>query len=578
MKKINIFITLLLSSFSVIAQENNNESLKREVTIEKEFTPIVNDASKINTLPEIDNPVVTKPSILYSDWAVPMTTGPILQILPSGNFGAQPSINPKQSYVNLAMGNYFNAAANAGFRIFDSKTDQLGVWYQHSSTNGKLRYLENDQKVSQRRNDNIVNISYKHTFEKLSWKIGGAYRNNAFNYYGMPLIPEIMDIIPESMKTFKTTNQQRVQQYAIHTGIESQPNEKLNYGFSIGYNGYKSKLGFLYEDKNGLTENHIETRFNLSAPFNNDYAIGLDAEMNNLIYSQDLYNYTVIRLNPHFDITKKNLKFSAGLNADISFNDGTTFRFAPDVNMEWEFEKAFFLYTTLEGGKELNTMNRMSVRSIYANPSQPAVNSYTPADWTVGLRSNYLTNFNVNLYTGIKTSTNALFDYRTLIAYNGILSRDVISFFAADAYAWKVGFDINYKYKDRVQAQINWVHNEWHARDGKRKIYSALPINEWNLGLDINATKHLTFDLDIYLANGRGYWNIIETDLKSDVPYSTFGKMKNTFNVNLGASYRFNDSVHLLLQANNIFAQHYNLYYGMPAQRFNIMAGVGVCF
>lgn len=34
---------------------------------------------------------------------------------------------------------------------------------------------------------------------------------------------------------------------------------------------------------------------------------------------------------------------------------------------------------------------------------------------------------------------------------------------------------------------------------------------------------------------------------------------------------RFNDSVHLLVQANNIFAQHYNLYYGMPAQRFNIM-------
>lgn len=117
-------MALLLISGIAMAQENNDESLKREVTIEKEFTPIVNDASKINTLPEIDNPVVTKPSILYSDWAVPMTTGPILQILPSGNFGAQPSINPKQSYMNFAMGNYLNTAANAGFRIFDSEADQ----------------------------------------------------------------------------------------------------------------------------------------------------------------------------------------------------------------------------------------------------------------------------------------------------------------------------------------------------------------------------------------------------------------------------------------------------------------------
>lgn len=156
MKKMYVFVALLSTCSIASAQENKEESLKREVTIEKEFTPIVNDASKINTLPEIDNPVVTKPSIRYSDWAVPMTTGPILQILPSGNFGMQPAVNPKQSYINLAMGNYLNAAANAGFRIFDSETDQLGVWYQHSSTNGKLKYLENDKKVTQRRNDNIL--------------------------------------------------------------------------------------------------------------------------------------------------------------------------------------------------------------------------------------------------------------------------------------------------------------------------------------------------------------------------------------------------------------------------------------
>ncbi len=572
-------MALLLISGIAMAQENNDESLKREVTIEKEFTPIVNDASKINTLPEIDNPVVTKPSILYSDWAVPMTTGPILQILPSGNFGAQPSINPKQSYMNFAMGNYLNTAANAGFRIFDSEADQLGVWYQHSSTNGNLKYLENnDQKVTQRRNDNILNLSYKHTFRKVSWKIGGAYRSNAFNYYGMPLIPEIMDIIPESMKTFKMTNQQRVQQYSLHTGIESENNENLKYDFTVGYNGYKSKLGFLYEDKSGLTENHIETRFNLSAPINEYYAIGLGVGMDNLLYSQSLYNYTVIRLNPHFNITKDNLKFQVGLNADISFDDGTVFRFAPDVDLEWEFEKSFFLFTTLNGGKELNTMNRMSVRSIYINPSQRAINTYTPADWTLGFMTNYLSNFSVNLYTGIKASTNALFDYRTLIAYDGALSRDVISFFAADAYAWKVGFGINYQYKDRVKAYIKWAHNEWHYQNGKQKIRSAMPINEWFLGLDINATQKLAFDMDIYLADGRGYRNVIDTDLKPDVVRTSFGKMKNTFNVNLGATYRFNDSVHLLIQANNIFAQHYNLYYGMPAQRFNIMAGVGVCF
>ena len=52
MKKMYVFVALLSTCSIASAQENKEESLKREVTIEKEFTPIVNDASKINTLPK----------------------------------------------------------------------------------------------------------------------------------------------------------------------------------------------------------------------------------------------------------------------------------------------------------------------------------------------------------------------------------------------------------------------------------------------------------------------------------------------------------------------------------------------
>ena len=46
-----LFLSLTL--FGATAQTDNKKSLQRAVTIEKEFTPIVQDASKINSIPEM---------------------------------------------------------------------------------------------------------------------------------------------------------------------------------------------------------------------------------------------------------------------------------------------------------------------------------------------------------------------------------------------------------------------------------------------------------------------------------------------------------------------------------------------
>ena len=47
-----LFLSLTL--FGATAQTDNKKSLQRAVTIEKEFTPIVQDASNINSIPEME--------------------------------------------------------------------------------------------------------------------------------------------------------------------------------------------------------------------------------------------------------------------------------------------------------------------------------------------------------------------------------------------------------------------------------------------------------------------------------------------------------------------------------------------
>lgn len=107
------FLTILIVPFVLSAQERA-DSLRREVTIEKDFTPIVRDASKINTLPEVEASTVTRQSIQYSDWTVPAPLEARAVLLPPGGFGDPVRENLKRGYFDFGLGNYWNMAGNAG--------------------------------------------------------------------------------------------------------------------------------------------------------------------------------------------------------------------------------------------------------------------------------------------------------------------------------------------------------------------------------------------------------------------------------------------------------------------------------
>lgn len=301
--------------------------------------------------------------------------------------------------------------------------------------------------------------------------------------------------------------------------------------------------------------------------------------MDNLIYNRcDRENYTVLRANPYFGIEKEALKFRAGAVVDLSIHDNTIFRIAPDVQLEWEFEKLWFLYTNLTGGKSLNTWEKMSAITAYVDPSRKMSNTYTPADFTVGLRTATFKQLHFTLYGGIKYSIDALFDYRwqyiEATGTGGRLTRPVVSFYATDAYAWKAGFEIQYNPRDFFKAHLAWEHNEWHQQGSKARIRSSQPRNEWKAGVTVVPIRPLDISADLYFADGLGYRNLTE----GMVDYPSSGNLPNIVTLNLGAIYRLNKHIHFSAQLNNLLSKRTDLFYGMPAQRFHFLVGAGVVF
>ena len=77
-------VALLGSAAAASAQEDvtKEKNLNREMTLEREYDPSVQDASKVNTLPVVKEPEVRKIPIDYSNYTIAADPQKEISLLP----------------------------------------------------------------------------------------------------------------------------------------------------------------------------------------------------------------------------------------------------------------------------------------------------------------------------------------------------------------------------------------------------------------------------------------------------------------------------------------------------------------
>ncbi len=511
------FLTILIIPFALSAQQA--DSLRREVTIEKDFTPIVRDASKINTLPEVEAPTVTRQSIQYSDWTVPAPLEARAVLLPAGGFGDPARENLKRGYFDFGLGNYWNMVGNAGYRILQSEKDQLGVWLQHRSTCGSVDYNQTlpgyETSRTMRQLEERVVADYRHSFEKLDLGIRGGYRYDSFNYYGLRF-PGVQGIASPG---------QEINRFFLKSRIaSSNPDAQLRYSASLAYYRYGYQRGYLQGDK-GAAENVVAADFALVAPIDPSSDIALDGAFDYVGYNRlpSASGYGMLSLNPRYSWHNDRVSLSAGVKADISFNNGTIFRFAPDVRFDWTIVPDLQFYTLLTGGKQLNTWHRVSARTLYFNPSAVVDNSYTPLDARLGLRVNALRGFSIGISGGYEIGKNVLF-LEPEQTVNGQFT-GVSRFWGIDAYAWKAGLDLSYRYGTLWEASARVDYCRWTTTGGGQVVSYDRP--QWQGGVNVRYNPLAELSLEA------GY------DFAAVRKYGVLGAIPDMHLVHVKASYAF---------------------------------------
>ena len=615
MKMKKIYIAMLLAAFTVGAvHAQDNKNLNKEITLEKDVAPLEKKAVKKNELPKVKKPATTgqKTQLGYSDLTSPIevpTTIPTL--LPYGYRTAH-NFSDKRGYLDVGGGTQANFRVDFGYRLIDEEREKLGVWLNHNSTwNGKnsskiITLDENRNK--QKYNDNTFAVDYSRELGKGTLSLGAKAHIDIYNYYG-------------GWNTFNAatgqsdydnyimrppfdwgTDKQTFTNFNLNAGWKSQfmlRDNPLNYniGLQYGHAAHDKSFSNLY--KHGVHDNWGIINLGGSYDINELTSAALTIKGEYLRRGSkavsgsdyDLFDEAgMITLSPTYTVRGDMFKLQLGLNGHISFSDGATLRFSPNIRANLALVDGFTVFANALGGKVLGyRQGKHFVNYRYDNPLLLYGSVYTPLDAEAGLKIGPFQGLSAKVSLGygiVKDEPGIIYSGEP--ASYAILRGFMSDYKVIDSRGYYLNAEVNYKFRSLIEATAAVKY----APHDKEMFESDSHYNGYKLGVDRASTvanidlkvtpwRPLTIDAGLEYRGGRMalFQNYIDgqDQYPAEIGYK-FLNMGDVINLHAGANYRLNSSVSLWLQAHNLLNRRYDILYGMGAQRIGFMVGAGFTF
>ncbi|OJV38188.1 MAG: hypothetical protein BGO33_05790 [Bacteroidia bacterium 43-41] len=552
-----ILITALLVSAGIFAQQRDS-LLRRQMELEREFNPTLQDANKINSLPSVPQPTIKKANTGYSPWAG-RTTPPLEIAIPKPtDIMTGIPFSLKKGYISLGAGNYANIDGALGYRLIENEKSDLSFNFLHNSSNGDVSYVQDSDPASNKAffMDNMGQLRYGHLLDAFKLNLKAAYSYSAFNYYGNTF---------GNKRVFNNENQ-TLNVFNLGLGVESNKSDVVNYRGFLDFKNFSTKYGEILSDA-GLKGNHLDAMVGLDKPFQgSDSRVGIDGTFGGVFYNGEMDDFMLLSANPYIAFEGLNWKARLGADLLIQMLGGTKFRVVPNVELELNVTGHSSLYAQIKGGIDDNTYLDMMNESRYLSPMTSVKSSFSIVDIEAGAKIGEVSGFRFDIFGGFRKTDDEHFLVLNQLLPEGTSETD------KETLAPVYGNLSHTHIGGMIQSNI-WSPLDIALRV-KKNIYTvsdtgipdAKAYNKPGLETDIRATfsamSNLKFTLNYYFAGDR--WSYFDR---------VTVKMNNINDLNLGAVYDINDSFALNLKANNLLLQKYDIWYGYPAQGFNAMGG-----
>lgn len=595
-KTLIVYMSLALSGvlFPAMAQ-SGDEELQKAIVVETDYQPELLKSTRLGTNPATLEEKQTKISLDYSDWAIPAKVDPLVVTQTVDDFAEKFKYSGKRGYATFGMGTFLNMVGNAGYRIVNTDKTDFGVWLQHNSTSGFIDGLHNsiNEKYYKYSRQYViedrVGLDFSNVFSKGVLKAETSYHFDRFNYYG-------------SGTSLPGNTRQVVNEFNINAlwRGESVNDNQVSYYIGAEYNYFGNKFGFrnfCYDTgffDEGLTENILN--INGGAEFllgGSDFA-GADLAFQYLGYrnlqgnvSGGIYETTeniggksfgMLSVTPYYSHRTDNMNLRIGAHVDLSFDNGTFFRIAPDVRFDWEMSRMFSLYASATGGNEIHTFHNVAARNRYVNPSLMLPTSYTMVDAEAGLNFGLFKGFTITPFVGFAVVRDALVTTSKEVLGTYPEPTVATTYEAVNMNGVKMGLKTAYNYSDKVEFKAAYTFAPQGTKSGYQ-LADNRPEHVVDAKLKVTPISQFDLYVDYRFMGGRRILNsFIDPSYIQPIQWKSLVDLGAFSDLGCGVTCRFTDMFSAYCRLGNLLNRRQQLYYGMYAQSFNVLLGAAVNF
>ncbi|MGL5980992.1 MAG: TonB-dependent receptor [Phocaeicola sp.] len=561
-KELLIAVVSALPLLGLQAQQDS--TLVRTLVVEHEYNPTILDATKINILPKVEEPIASKAGVEYATAFRPLT---------HTNYEAMRPLTPpwkdkkgERGYLKAAYGNYANVNVGAGYLWDITKADRLEAEISVTGMNEKLP-SPTDVEWKSRFYDSGIKLGYEHRFSMLSLHVGGGFQSQVFNYMPLPT--------QNSSQSFSDKQHHTLANFLV--GVQSHSSElPLQFAAEMGYNHFDKKYAPFPTDK--ISEKEFYFKGNAWGIINDEQRVGVAAQFNNYSYgASQQEDFFSVQLNPYYTLANEAWKLRLAAHVDWQNRNESGFKIAPDIKVDYIFADSYVLYLNAEGGRVHNDFRRLNSISPYWNTNLSISSSYVPLNAYLGFKASPINNLWFNVFGGYRICDQ---DLSGVLYQNRLMS---VHFLQAQTQAAYGGAELKYGYKERVEAGLKGTFYSWKAKGANSDLFLASkPKFELNAEVTVQIIKPLevkvSYDYMKRPSTSSSVLTEVANPLSSGAPTAGTYSLGDVNNLNLAITYKVWKGIALFGEVQNILNKTYYLEGGYPAQGVNLLGGFSFHF
>lgn len=576
MNRIYIAIISGILSLNAMAQRSDSSIGSEVVNVIGTYTPTISDAFKVKETPSFDDETVTgKEEIKYSISSFPVAS----TFTPTKGTAATVERPKKEkyfsNYASLGIGNYGTVLGELYLTHTIDRNQYIGGMIKHHSSQGGIKEAVLDDFFY----DTSIDLTYVTQEKEYGWNVDLGYRNQIYNWYGLPV-----KYITFDDDVIKTIDEKQGYN-TFYIGGKLNMNESVFKGAEVFYQRFwdiQQSAENRFWLKPSFDIDIVETRVRVDVIA--DY-VGTAFERNYFDTTNLKYANFNLGIQPSFIYQQEELSVKMGAGLFYSFGKyenqtDNNFYIYPQIQASYRVVGDLMIaYAGAEGTLKQNSYADFVNENPFISPNQAIVPTDKQYDIYVGLKGKLADNIAYNIrgsymneksralystmYNMANTNTEGYaFGNSMYILYDDIKT---IGFFG------ELKADINKNFSAFINGSFNSYSTEWEQEAW------YLPNISLSVGANADITEKFSINTNIfYVGERKAEFFHLDPVGAPTLPY--IQTLDGYVDVNLGINYKFNERLSLFLKAHNLADKRYEKWLNFPVQGIQILGGVSYKF